>query len=72
MGTLFDDETHTRIEERASKIKGRIRRDEFRDDAMMELWDRMTFSRGEINATIENVFRKYIDEQENPAAEEGD
>jgi hypothetical protein len=70
MGTLFDDETHDRIEERAQSVKGRIRRDEFRDECMSELWDFMSFDRGEINSTIERVYRRYIDQQENPQAEE--
>jgi hypothetical protein len=70
MGTLFDDETHDRIEERAQSVKGRIRRDEFRDECMSELWDFMSFDRSEINSTIERVYRRYIDEQENPQAEE--
>jgi hypothetical protein len=70
MSILFDGETHDRIEERAQSVNGRIRRDKFRDECMSELWDFMSFDRGEINSTIERVYRRYIDQQENPQAEE--
>ena len=64
MGLLFDDETHARIEARARDIRGRINRDEFRDECMSELWHLMSFDRSEMNASIERVYRRFTEEQD--------
>ena len=46
-----------------------MNRDEFRAECMSELWDFMSFDRGEMFSTIDRVYRRYTEEQDDP---EGD
>ena len=56
---LFDEETQEAIRLKAMRIRKRVDREDFRSEAMAELWDFMPFDRGEINRTIDRVFGKY-------------
>jgi hypothetical protein len=55
---MFDEDTRRTIRGKASYLPHNLRED-FKLEAMRELYDFMPFDRAEINSIIERVFRKY-------------